>query len=158
MYRFTCSFNSTEKFSCRFGEGLERISALFVDEHWRKRWRDATCDAGEGCLRGGRPPAGISDSWREAVNKGIVLPQVTGAGRRRDPAILRRREQHLHLLRELCGLENRKELNCLSLWQRGKKITPKQSNNQRTQCVIKVFMFLNYSRIHVEQHPAWPHR
>lgn len=86
-------------------------------------------------MRGGRPSAGISDSWREAVNKGIVLPQVTGAGRRRDPAILRRREQHLHLLRELCGLENGKELNWLSLWQRGEKKNNPRTINQSTSRV-----------------------
>lgn len=146
MRRLTCTFNLTEHSSVVLGKP-EQISALFIDKHWWKRWWDGTCK-GEGCLRGDHAPVGISDSWQEAVNKGIVLPQVTGVGRRRDPAILWRREQHLHLLRELCMLKNVKELDRLSLWQRGKIITQNQPSNK--PCV-----WLKYLYAYIAQTFIW---
>lgn len=79
-----------------------------------KRWIDITCNAGKGCLCGALPPTGITaGGWGEAVDKGIILPQVTRAGLRCDPTILRRRIQHLHLSRQLCGF-NEKGIACLS--------------------------------------------
>lgn len=99
---------------------------FFNNMDWRvgnKRWIDITCNAGKGCLCGAHPPTGITaGGWGEAVDKGIILPQVTCASLRCDPTILWRRIQHLHLSRQLCGF-NEKGITCLSFVFRVKKRT-----------------------------------